>query len=108
MNSNAHGHVGHVDGGEHEHATPSTYVKIGVVLGIVTLVEFSALYVQGLAGVLVPLLLLLSAAKFALVAMYYMHLKFDQRLLSGLFVSGIFVAIAIAIALLALFHHLFV
>ena len=42
-------------------------------------------YIPALESVLVPILLVLSAGKFALVAMWYMHLKFDHRLVSWLF-----------------------
>nr|MBA2457609.1 cytochrome C oxidase subunit IV family protein [Gemmatimonadales bacterium] len=50
----------------------------------------------------VPLLLLLSAVKFALVAMYYMHLKNDSKLFSGVFVFPIIIAAVIIVGLIAL------
>jgi cytochrome c oxidase subunit 4 len=52
---------------------------------------------------LVPTLLTLSALKFALVAMFYMHLKFDARLFSWLFVVPMIVIAVIIILLLRLF-----
>jgi hypothetical protein len=48
-------------------------------------------------------LLTLSALKFALVAMFYMHLTFDHRLFSWVFVVPMCFAAAIILALLALF-----
>ncbi len=49
-----------------------------------------------------PLLLLLSAAKFALVAMFYMHLKQDHRLFTGVFVFPLIIATVIIVALMVL------
>ena len=54
---------------------------------------------------LVPTLLTLSTVKFALVAMFYMHLKFDSRLFSWLFVVPMIVIATIVLALLKLFGH---
>jgi cytochrome c oxidase subunit 4 len=56
-----------------------------------------------LKPMLAPILLTLSALKFALVAMFYMHLKFDNRLFSWVFVGPLCFAAAIILALLALF-----
>lgn len=100
----------------HEHAHPATgtYVKIGVVLFVLTALEV-ALYeltFGGSAGALgdlhavfLPLLLLLSAAKFALVAMFYMHLKQDSSLFSGVFVFPLIIAIVVIVSLVILFGY---
>jgi len=48
-------------------------------------------------------LLTLSALKFALVVMFYMHLKFDHRLFSWLFVVPMALAAAVILALMKLF-----
>ena len=50
-----------------------------------------------------PVLLTLSALKFALVAMFYMHLEFDHRLYSWVFVVTMCFAAAIILALLAIY-----
>ena len=49
---------------------------------------------------------MLSAAKFALVVLFYMHLKFDSRLFSGVFVGGLLLAVAVAVTLMSLFQVL--
>ena len=54
---------------------------------------------------IVEILLVLSAVKFALVAMFYMHLKQDSKLFSGLFVFPIILAIGMVLALLGLFVY---
>jgi cytochrome c oxidase subunit 4 len=105
---------------EHEvhHPTPGLYVRIAIILFVLTALEV-ALYEltygghAGSAGdlksIFVPLLLTLSAGKFALVAMFYMHLKQDSRLFSGLFVFPLIIAAVIIFSLSALiaYHHAF-
>ena len=98
----------------HEPDRPSTgiYVKIGVVLFVLTALEVG-LYEFTYGGhassggaalqpFFVPLLLALSAAKFALVAMFYMHLKQDHRLFTGVFVFPLIIATVIILALIVL------
>ena len=45
----------------------------------------------GLSGI-IGILVVLSTAKFILVAMYYMHLKYESRIFSTLFVAGLVLA----------------
>ena len=56
-----------------------------------------------LSGTLVPLLLVLSALKFVLVVLFYMHLKFDNRFFAFLFSGPLLLAIGVMIGLLFLF-----
>jgi caa(3)-type oxidase subunit IV len=96
----------------HDHPTPGTYAKIGLVLFVLTalevgLYEFTFGEQAGPLGhqlepFFIPLLLLLSAVKFALVAMYYMHLKNDSKLFSGVFVFPLIIAIVVILALVIL------
>ncbi len=85
------------------HPTPGTYIKIAAILGIITAVEVWIFYIEALADVLVPIFLVLSAVKFILVAMFYMHLKFDERIFSWFFVGGLLLASCVIIALMTLF-----
>jgi cytochrome c oxidase subunit 4 len=94
-----HGHAGE----EHAHPGPATYIKIGVVLFLLTVVEVVVVYVPALSAVLIPILMVLMTVKFALVVMFYMHLKFDNRLFSSLFTAPLLIAISITLALMALF-----
>ncbi len=103
----------------HHHPSSGLYVKIGIVLFVLTalevgLYEFTYGDHAGTSGAaiqpfFVPLLLLLSAAKFALVAMYYMHLKQDHRLFSGVFVFPLIIATVVILALIVLeaYHFAF-
>jgi cytochrome c oxidase subunit 4 len=99
----------------HGHPTPGTYAKIGLVLFVLTalevgLYEFTFGEHAGPLGrqivpFFVPLLLLLSAVKFALVAMYYMHLKNDSRLFTGVFVFPLIIAAVVIVAMIALMAY---
>jgi cytochrome c oxidase subunit 4 len=88
---------------QHEHASVKTYLVVAAVLGVITAVEVAIFYVDALKPVLVPILLALSAAKFTLVVGFFMHLKYDSQVFRGLFVGPLIVAVAIILAMLALF-----
>jgi len=88
------------------HPSPAFYWMIGGILTVITAVEVAIFYVPFLEPVLVPLLLALSAGKFVLVVMFFMHLKTDSRIFSGLFLSGLVLAVFMTVALVVLFHVL--
>lgn len=101
----------------HAHPGPAKYIQVAIVLFVLTALEVLA-YEIGVGNVMpglrstvepivVEILLVLSAIKFALVAMFYMHLKSDGKLLTGIFVFPIIIALAIAAALIALFSVVF-
>jgi cytochrome c oxidase subunit 4 len=74
------------------HPGTALYIGVAVVLAVVTAVEVG-LYYTSLTGLrLVSLLAGLAAVKFGMVAAYFMHLKFDGRLLRRLFGTGIVLA----------------
>jgi cytochrome c oxidase subunit 4 len=86
------------------HATVATYVRIAVVLTVLTAIEVTTLYIPGIPHVvLVTSLLFMSVVKFALVVGFYMHLRYDSPILRALFVGPLMIAIAIILALMALF-----
>jgi caa(3)-type oxidase subunit IV len=90
----------------HGGAGPRTYLVVAAFLLAITVMEVWIFYVPALARVLVPILLILSTLKFALVAMFYMHLKFDHAWFSYVFVGPLIIAISLAVALLWLFGHI--
>ncbi len=87
---------------EHPHASVATYLKVAVILSIITALEFGVIYLRQLTPILVPLLLVMSAAKFALVVLFFMHLRYDPRSLSTIFVGSLIVAAGLAVALMTL------
>ena len=96
-----------------DHPGPMVYLKIGLVLFVLTALEVGLYELAHRGGtletilkpMLVPLLLILSAGKFALVAMYYMHLKQDSKLFSGLFVFPLIIAALVIVSLIVLFAY---
>ena len=84
------------------HATVWTYLRVALVLTGVTILEVGAIYIRQLTPIIVPLLLALSAAKFALVVLFFMHLRYDSRVLTLLFCGPLLLASSIAIALMTL------
>ena len=86
------------------HPTPFTYFKVAMILSIITAAEVGVFYIEDLGKGIIPILVVLSTAKFALVAMFYMHLRYDSRIFSGLFVGGLALAISVTLAVLGLFQ----
>jgi cytochrome c oxidase subunit 4 len=89
--------------GKGGHAAHGTYWTIALILGIITLLEVAVFYVPAIRAVIVPVLLVLSAAKFTLVAMFFMHLKYDSPVLTLVLAGGLVVAGSIIISLMFLF-----
>lgn len=85
------------------HPGPREYVKVAVILAAVTLAEVGLYYLELPDGLLVGLLLFFSAIKFALVALWFMHLRFDSRIFRRLFVTGFILAVAVYAIVLATF-----
>ena len=85
------------------HATTGHYVRIAIVLTVLTIMEVATYYVDIPFALLVPLLLVLAGMKFGLVVAYYMHLRYDSKLFSGFFFFGLTIEILLLIALMVLF-----
>jgi cytochrome c oxidase subunit 4/cytochrome o ubiquinol oxidase operon protein cyoD len=112
MSATTHAH----DAG-HAHPTWQLYTKIAFTLFFLTFLEVAAYEVAHrgepaalasmLTPVLVEVLLVLSAFKFALVAMFYMHLKGDGKLLSTIFTFSLILAAVIIVGLMLIFHYLY-
>ncbi len=86
----------HVATHERPHPGPGEYIKIAAILAVVTMVEVGAYYVTGLPNaVLSASLLVMMVVKFALVGLWFMHLRFDSKLFRRLFVTGIILALAV-------------
>src|SRR5205085_3895142 len=94
----------HAMGVEHEHPTWSTYWKVAVILTLITVVEVWIYYTPFKdSRLFVPVLLVMSAVKFAIVVLFYMHLKYDHKIFKALFTGPLIIAICTLIALLFLF-----
>ncbi len=96
---------GHPHAGEGGHAGDREYVIVALVLAGLTAIEVALSYMNGLKGLylLIPLLVVM-AIKFALVAGFFMHLRYDNRLLSRVFYGGLLLAASVYLAALTAFH----
>ncbi|MEX0682988.1 MAG: cytochrome C oxidase subunit IV family protein [Dehalococcoidia bacterium] len=85
------------------HPGPMEYIQIGAILTFITAVEVGIYYIDMSHTLLVLILMVLSVTKFSMVVLWFMHLKFDNRLFSVFFVGGMaltLVVFAVAIAAL--------
>ena len=104
-----HGHAAEDDArGSHDHPTWKQYKWVALILTLITVGEVWAYYIPAFVAsrAFVPTLLILSAVKFAIVVMFYMHLKYDHRLFRALFTGPLIIAMATIISLLFLFAKL--
>lgn len=75
------------------HPSQAQYWIIGLILAVITAVEVAVAYIDALDDFLAPILIVLGALKFAIVARWFMHLKFDKPLYSRFLIIGIVGAI---------------
>ena len=99
----------------HSHPTPGVYLKVGIVLFVLTALEVLT-FEAGRGGlgpglqplfepIVVLVLVVFSGAKFILVAAFYMHLKDDSKLLTNLFVFPLLIAAGVIGGLIVLFQY---
>jgi len=92
-------------GEEHPPSSIRQYVVTGAILTAITIVELFLSYSSLPHGLLIASLIALSAVKFVIVVAIFMHLKFENSLLTRLFLFGLILATCIMLALLALFWN---
>ena len=86
------------------HPTPLLYVKIAVLLAILTGIEVALFYLEETVGPLViPFLIVLAFLKFVIVIGYYMHLRYEKPFLSRFFSAGFVLAILVYAVVLGTF-----
>jgi cytochrome c oxidase subunit 4 len=86
-----------------EHPSAKEYVRIGVILAVLTTLEIASYYVDTSTAVLIPTLFALAFVKFLLVVMWFMHLRFDDRRYARFFVSGLALAATLYLVVLISF-----
>jgi len=83
----------------HDHGLSDIgYIKVAVLLAILTAVEV-ATYFFDFGVVEIPSLLILMAIKFQIVVSYFMHLKFDSKVFTYLFLTGLILAMLVFAAM---------
>jgi cytochrome c oxidase subunit IV len=81
--------------GEHEHPSDLQYVWIALALAFITGAEVALPYATDVEGPILALMLVLMAVKFTAVAMFFMHLRFDNVIFRRFFVTGIALAVGV-------------
>ncbi len=93
------------------HPSTKQYVLIAIILFAITIVEFLLIWDRvgiqdDLGSAKIPLLVGLSVVKFYIVIMFYMHLRFDDKIFTRIFIAGLALAFLVGVALLGLFTGL--
>lgn len=108
-------HVEHVAEEEHDEHGPSdrSYVMIALFLAVLTAIEVALFIFEdniaeglGVGSVQIALILLM-IIKFWIVGAYFMHLKYENPILTKLFVSGLVLAIFVYLVMLSAFEFNF-
>ena len=96
-------HGEQADHDEHMHPSDWKYVQIAIILAVLTAAEVATYYID--TGPLeIPILITIMIVKFALVLMWFMHLKFDSPLFTKTFVAGLAMAVVVYVAVLSMFE----
>ena len=85
----------------HAHPGPEEYIRVGLALAVITLFEVGIYYLDINRQLFVAILIGAAAAKFILVVLFFMHLKFDSRLFSTAFITGRALALAVFTVVIA-------
>ena len=87
------------------HWSDLDYIKLAIALAIITAIEVALSYmVDDVGPFFIPLLLGLMLIKFFSVVLFFMHLKFDNRLFGLMFYMGLVLAIGVYTATLLTFE----
>ncbi len=107
----------HAEDGHDDHAhglSDKNYIYIALGLAVITAIEVAWSYLpvwEDASGVTsfveVAGLLIMMMIKFVIVASNFMHLKFDNKILTRIFYAGLVLAFGVYIAALATFQVFF-
>jgi cytochrome c oxidase subunit 4 len=84
-----------------EVAPDRPYLAVFIALAVLTVLELGVTYFNLPR---IPLLVPLALIKASLVAMFYMHLKYDRKVFSMLFIFGLIFGILLIFSLIFLFQ----
>ncbi|HSL16191.1 MAG TPA: cytochrome C oxidase subunit IV family protein [Actinomycetota bacterium] len=85
------------------HPSPKEYIRIAIVLGVVTAAEVAIYYIESLRSLLIPMLFVLATIKFSLVVLWFMHLRFDSKTYARFFLLGVSGAVTLYVIVLLTF-----
>ena len=99
--------TGHAESDHHEHPTWKQYKWVALWLTLITVVEVWVYYTPFKdSSLFAPALLIMSAVKFTIVVLFYMHLKYDHWIFGRIFSGSLAIAGCTLLALMFLFHKL--
>jgi len=93
---------------EHAHPGPRKYVMIALILAVFTTVEIVLSYSSLERWITTALMVGLAIVKFSMVAMFFMHLRFDNRIFTIMFCGGLALAIIVLSVVLIIQRSFFV
>ncbi|WP_426574757.1 cytochrome C oxidase subunit IV family protein [Aquihabitans sp. McL0605] len=98
----------------HDHHVPNdmVFVRVFIMLAVITAVEVAWAYApwadagssRGATAFYWGGLLIMMCMKFAIIAGTFMHLRFDNKLLTRLFYAGVFLAVIVYLIALSTFQ----
>jgi len=92
------------------HPGTKTYWGIFWILFVLTAIEIALYYLEVgeyvARGIAMPSLIILSTIKFVLVVQWYMHLKFDSKAFTGMFLFPLMLGALVIGSLFLLYHVL--
>ena len=91
-------------GVEEHYPSEWQYIKVALILFAITMAEVGIYYLSGARRAVITLMIFMMIAKFSIVALYFMHLRFDSKLFRRLFVTGIILAIGVYLIALSSLH----
>lgn len=97
---------GYADDGDHSHPPDAFYWKVGAVLAVLTGIEVTTYWWKDWFGlsaetagrVTGPVLIILMVIKFVSIAAFFMHLRYDNKLLRRVFVAGLILSLFVYLA----------
>jgi cytochrome c oxidase subunit 4 len=92
-------------GVEVQHPSRQEYLRIAMILAVITAAEVVSWYARETLGsfLFILMLFVFAIVKFSLVVMWFMHLRFDSRTFSRFFVMGLAGAVTLySVALMSL------
>jgi cytochrome c oxidase subunit 4 len=88
---------------EHAPKSDGYYIKIALILAVLTAIETSTYWVD-FGPLFMPTLLIMMVIKFLMVVMIFMHLRDEKPIYKYLFYSGLLLACFVYIGALTVFH----
>lgn len=87
-----------------DHASDTLYIQVALGLAVLTGMEVAWPYIVDDGPILMWPLLIVMAIKFVIIAAFFMHLKFDSKVLTRVFYSGLFLAVGVYVVALFTFR----